>query len=68
MNKEQIEERIKNIETEMQQVKAHYAKLEGHLLEAHYWLAYKAPEKSELHIGEYDGEANNKTEECATIE
>lgn len=39
MNKEIILERIKQIEQEMQSVKAQYARLEGHLEESKYWLA-----------------------------
>jgi hypothetical protein len=38
MNKEQLQERIGKINEEMIQVKATYAKLEGHLGEAQHWL------------------------------
>lgn len=68
MDKEQIELRIKNIQDEMQQVRAHYAKLEGHLVEAQYWLTFKPQKVCELHVGEYDGKINNETEECIASE
>lgn len=46
MTKEQIQDRINQINNELIQTKANIAKLEGHLGEAQYWLL-QAIEKEE---------------------
>lgn len=38
VNKADIEDRVLKIKTEMEQTKANFAKLEGHLAEAMHWL------------------------------
>ena len=38
VNKSDIEDRVLKIKTEMEQTKANFAKLEGHLAEAMHWL------------------------------
>ncbi len=47
MNKEQLQERITVISNEMAQIKAQYAKLEGHLQEATHWLSCLCTMESE---------------------
>ncbi len=39
MNKQEIQDRIIAINNEMTQLKANYAKLEGHLGEAQHWMS-----------------------------
>jgi len=38
MLRNELEERIKTIKLEMEQVKCNFSKLEGHLCENKYWL------------------------------
>ncbi len=38
MNKEELQQRIKNINDEMSAMRQNYAKLEGHLAENLHWL------------------------------
>jgi len=71
LNKEQMEERIAAIIREMDTMRLMHAKLEGHLNEAQIMLKEfekKEDINTELHVGEYDGEANNETEECTASE
>ncbi len=65
MTIDELQQRVITISNEMTLVKAHYAKLEGHLEEAQYWLtentkiACESPNASEEKL---DGEANNEGE------
>jgi hypothetical protein len=39
LNKEELQQRIMQIDAEMTQLKANYAKLEGHMGEAQHWMS-----------------------------
>ena len=57
MTKEQIEERIKSMEAEMQQVVANYNVLTGQLNEAKHWLSQIVTEVV-TEIKNYPGESS----------
>lgn len=61
MNKEQIQDRINQINKEMIQTKANYAKLEGHLGEAQHWLIQAV--KKEESNGEVNIEGTSEVAE-----
>ncbi len=52
MDKQQLQERIKNINDEMASMRQNYAKLEGHLAESLHWL--KGIEQKELEDGKVE--------------
>lgn len=69
MNKEQLQERIKGLQMQMEQLKANFNKVEGHLEECTHWLmalikfeAEEAKKAKELEDGgkEVDPESNQE--------
>lgn len=72
MTKAELEARISAIGVEMQQLKANYSKLEGHLAEANHWMQemIKAenPQNEEQQKEQCCGEANHEEQEQAAEE
>lgn len=66
MNKEELQQRIMQIDAEMTQLKANYAKLEGHMSEAQHWMSLLVQGEqilAPLAEEACNGEANNESAE-----
>jgi hypothetical protein len=65
MNKEFLEKRLIEIRNEMEVLKAHYAKLEGHLAECGHWMqkCMENENNNESMEGESNGEVDNQSQE-----
>jgi len=60
----QLQERIANIKTEMEQTKANYAKLEGHLGESVHWLNEMIKKIKESEDKEAEDSDNDEEKDC----
>ena len=65
--KEMVQERITKVQAEMEQTKANFAKLEGHLSEALHWLAELTKREDEAKEADCD-DVNEQEQEQPTQE
>lgn len=62
-SKEQLQQRIQQISTEMATLKGQYAKLEGHLGECGHWLMELEKKEKEIQDGQVNSEDAAQTAE-----
>lgn len=67
LTKEMVQERIAKVQAEMEQTKANFAKLEGHLSEALHWLSELTKREEEAKEADC-GDVNDQEQEQATQE